>query len=58
MSGNRNVTSENKLNAVQEYLSGQGSLETIAAKYGVTISPFRKWIAKYKAFGDGAFAYR
>ena len=55
MSRNRNVTSENKLKAVQEYLSGQGSLETIAAKYGVATSSFRKWIAKYKAFGDEAF---
>lgn len=55
MSGNRNVTPEDKLKAVQEYLTGQGSLNTIAAKYGVTRSPFRKWIAKYKAFGNEAF---
>ncbi len=55
MSGNRNVSPENKLKAVQEYLSGQGSILTIATKYGVTSTPFRKWLAKYKAFGDTAF---
>lgn len=55
MPGNRNVSPEDKLKAVLEYLDGQGSLTTIATKYGVTISPFKKWIAKYKAFGNEAF---
>ena len=55
MSGNRTVSAENKLKAVHEYLSGKGSLEYIAKKYGVTYTPFRKWIAKYKTFGDKAF---
>ena len=55
MSGNRKVSPENKLKAVQEYLAGQGSIQTIAAKYGVTKTPFRHWISKYKAFGDKAF---
>lgn len=55
MSGNRNVTPEDKLKAVREYLTGQGSLRTIATKYGVTTEPFRRWIAKYKAFGNAAF---
>lgn len=55
MSENRNVSPEDKLKAVQEYLDGQGSLTAIAAKYGVTRSPFNKWIAKYKAFGNEAF---
>ena len=55
MLGNRKVSPENKLKAVQEYLAGQGSIQTIAAKYGVTKTPFRHWISKYKAFGDKAF---
>ncbi len=55
MSGNRKVSSENKLKAIQEYLAGQGSVLTIATKYGVTETPFRHWLSKYKAFGDKAF---
>ena len=38
-----------------EYLNGQGGIETISKKYGVSPTPFRKWLAKYKAFGDSAF---
>lgn len=44
-----------KLMAVKEYLAGNGSLTTVGIKYGVTESSFRKWIAKYRAFGDSAF---
>jgi transposase-like protein len=44
-----------KLQAVHEYLDGKGSMESLAAKYGVTYTPFRKWLAKYKAFGPDAF---
>ena len=55
MSGNSKVSPENKLKAVQEYLAGQGSAMMIATKYGVTETPFRQWLAKYKAFGDKAF---
>lgn len=51
----RNRTPEDKLQAVKEYLSGKGSIVIIAEKYGVSDKPFRKWIAKYKTFGDAAF---
>jgi transposase-like protein len=51
----RNRSPEEKLRAVKEYLSGKGSIEIIAEKYGVSGKPFRKWIAKYKSFGDAAF---
>lgn len=51
----RNRLPEEKLQAVKEYLSGKGSIEIIAEKYGVSCKPFRKWIAKYKSFGDAAF---
>ncbi|MGN6713046.1 IS3 family transposase [Anaerocolumna jejuensis] len=51
----RNRSSEEKLQAVKEYLSGKGSIEVIAEKYSVSSKPFRKWIAKYKSFGDAAF---
>lgn len=55
MSGNRNVSPTAKLQAVKEYLAGNGSFATIAQKYGVATSPFKKWVAKYKAFGESAF---
>lgn len=51
----RNRLPEEKLQAVKEYLSGKGSMEIIAKKYGVSRKPFKKWIAKYKSFGDEAF---
>lgn len=51
---NKKSASE-KLHAVQEYLSGKGSMEAIASKYGITYTPFRKWLAKYEAFGPNAF---
>jgi len=54
--GRRNIISpEVKLKAVKEYLNNEGSYETIAAKYGVTSTPFRKWLAKYKSMGEAAF---
>lgn len=49
------VSPELKLQAVKEYLNREGSLYTIAKKYGVTYTPFRKWVAKYKAMGESAF---
>lgn len=49
------VSSEEKLRAVKEYLNKKGSCETIAMKYGVTSTPFRKWLAKYKSMGETAF---
>ncbi len=55
MSGNRNVTPEDKLKAVKEYLSGNGSMGLIAKKYKVSYKPFCKWVNKYKAFGEYAF---
>ena len=55
MSGNRKVSSEEKLRAVYEYLEGKGSLKAIAQKYGIGYTPFRQWIQKYQAFGESAF---
>lgn len=49
------ILPEEKLKAVKEYLNGKGSEQTIATKYGVTRSPFRKWLAKYKSMGEFAF---
>ncbi|MBC2459258.1 MULTISPECIES: helix-turn-helix domain-containing protein [Clostridium] len=51
----RNILPKEKLQAVKEYLDGKGSYDSIAKKYGVTSAPFRKWIAKYRTFGESAF---
>lgn len=51
----RNVSPKEKVQAVKEYLDGKGSYNSIAKKYGVTSQPFRKWIAKYRTFGESAF---
>ena len=51
----KKISPSEKLQAVQEYLAGKGSMETIAAKYGITYTPFRKWLAKYESFGSNAF---
>jgi transposase len=50
------IPPELKIQAVLEYLNGCGSCRSIASKYGVTYTPFRKWIAKYKSQGEVAFA--
>lgn len=55
MSGNRNISPQAKIEAVLKYLDGKGSYESIAREYGVAYTPFRKWVAKYKAFGNEAF---
>lgn len=51
----KKISPSEKLQAVQEYLAGKGSMEVIASKYGITYKPFRKWLAKYEAFGPNAF---
>jgi len=40
---------------VRDYINGNGSFQSIARKYGVGCTPFRKWVAKYKAQGEIAF---
>ncbi len=51
----KKISPSEKLQAVQEYLTGKGSMEAIAAKYGITYTPFRKWLAKYESFSSNAF---
>lgn len=51
----RNVSSHDKLLAVNEYITGMGSHESIARKYNVTHKTVAAWINNYKAFGESAF---
>lgn len=44
-----------KIQAVLEYMNGNGSFQSIALAYGVGRTSFRKWVAKYKAQGETAF---
>lgn len=49
------ISPELKIQAVLEYMNGNGSFRSISLKYGVGRTPFRKWVAKYKAQGETAF---
>lgn len=55
MARKSNILPELKLKAVKEYLDGEGSMSTIASRYGVTKSSFKRWLAKYKATGVNGF---
>ena len=47
----RKLTDEERIQAVQEYLSGKGSYEPIAKKYGVTKETFRQMVVFAKTDG-------
>ena len=47
---NKSYSSELKIQAVEEYLAGKGSILDITAKYGISgTEVFRRWILKYNA---------
>ncbi len=51
-SGNNSYTSEFKAEVVERYLSGDGSLEDVAAKYKIPSSEtLRQWVLSYNANG-------
>ncbi len=51
----KELSPEEKLWAVKEYLSGKGSTYSIADKYGVTDTSIRRWVERYKINGEQAF---
>jgi len=51
----RELSSEEKLCAVKEYLSGKVSTCSIADKYGVADTSIRRWVDRYKIDGEQAF---
>ena len=51
----KELSPEEKLSAVKEYLSGKGSTYSIADKYGVTDTNIRRWVDRYKIDGEQAF---
>lgn len=52
----RELSLEEKLWAVKEYLAGKGSTYSIADKYGVTDTSIRRWVDRYKNGGEQAFS--
>ena len=51
----KELSPEEKVWAVKEYLSGKGSTYSIADKYGVTDTSIRRWVDRYKIEGEQAF---
>ena len=51
----RGILPEVKLRAVKDYISGNGSFLSYANELGVDKSVFRRWVNKYKTFGESAF---
>ena len=51
----RGILPEVKLQAVKDYISGSGSHRSHASELGVHESVFKRWVNKYKAFGESAF---
>ena len=52
-STNRKYLAETKYNAVQDYLSGQGSLDDICTCYEISDQHMlRRWIKQYNSYGD------
>lgn len=48
--GNRSYHREEKIRIVDEYLEGKGSLQSIAAKYGISSKEtIRRWVLEYNA---------
>lgn len=51
----RGILPEVKLQAVKDYISGNGSYLSHASELGVSETVFRRWVNKYKASGESAF---
>lgn len=50
------ISHEKKVEAVEKYLRGEGSQESIAREYGIATSGFRQWLANYEAMGPSSLA--
>ena len=50
------ISYEKKIEAVEKYLRGEGSQESIAREYGIATSGFRQWLANYEAMGPSSLA--
>jgi len=55
MGSKNKILPEIKIKAVQKYLEGKCSKQTIASKYEIDESSFRAWVIKYKSEGKTSF---
>lgn len=51
----RGILPEVKLQAVKDYISGNGSYLSHASELGVAKTVLGRWVNKYKTFGESAF---
>lgn len=56
MAKRKQISPEEKVKAVKEYLDGKGTVASVAKKYGVTYKPFQRWIRNYQSMGEAAFS--
>ena len=47
----KGISSIKKIEAVEKYIRGEGSQESIAREYGIDQSSFQQWLANYEAMG-------
>ena len=52
------ISIEEKINAINLYLDGKGSLCKIAAMFGVSPSSLQQWIRNYESMGSEAFTLK
>ena len=45
------ISHKKKIKAVEKYLRGEGSQESIAHEFGVGCASFRQWLANYESMG-------
>ena len=48
-------SAEEKISAVQEYLDGKDSINSIAKRLDITFQAFKQWVNNYEAMGADAF---
>ena len=54
--GRKGISYVKKMEAVEKYKHGKGSLNSIAREYGVQMESLRQWIANYEAMGPSGLA--
>jgi transposase-like protein len=54
--GRKGISYIKKMEAVEKYQRGEGSLNSIAREYGIQSESLRQWIANYEAMGSSGLA--
>lgn len=52
------ISAETKIDAVKQCYAGAGSLNQIAARFGVQRSTLQKWLQNYDLFGEEGLRHR